>query len=122
MFQWLFSLFGKKHKQDQGLGDTLEFYKPKERIIYSYWNGSQIVKADPMTLYKRVMDHSQELSAEMKVSNSPSKDASSSHTSLVKKVRDIFNVLPLEEGGLSELETLQLLDHFMTYTNAVKKN
>lgn len=97
-------------------------YKPKERAIYFYWDGKKEVQADPLVLYKKIMDFGPELSVDLKVSTSLSKDASSHHDSLISKIRKIFSLTSLEEGGLTEMETIGLLDHFLAYCDSVKKN
>lgn len=102
-------------------GGTNAYY-PGEMQIYSYFDGKQVVRADPMTLYKRVMEVGPELAIDIKVANSVSRDANKAHEGLLKKIRTIFNVRPLEEGGLTEVATANLLDHFLIYTETVKKN
>lgn len=97
-------------------------YRPYERLIYSYWDGKANVRADPLVLYKRLMDVGPELSAAMQLSTSISKSAVKGHDDMVGKIRGIFRVEPLEKGGLSELETVLLLDHFLVYCEGVKKN
>ena len=99
-----------------------DLYRPGERLIYSYFNGQKIVRADPLRLYKRVMEYGPELSINLKVAKSPMKDADKCHTDAVKRCREIFDVKPVEDGGLTELETIDLLDHFLLYTQALKKN
>lgn len=113
-FSWLFSLFSSRSQTD--------IYKPGERLIYRYSNGQKTITADPLTLYKRVMDVGPYLSIDMKVAQSISKDAGKAHNEMILRVRGIFNVEPLEKGGLTELETLQLLDHFLEYCERIKKN
>lgn len=117
MFQWLFSLFSKTNSND-----VFCTYKPEERLIYSYWNGKELIKADPMTLYKKVMSHGAEISIDWKVSSSVSKDAISSHSNLIKRLREIFEIPPFQSDGLTESELIDLLDHFLSFVNIVKKN
>lgn len=111
MFLWLFN---NKRK--------IDIYYPKERLIYSYFNGEQTIKEDPMILWKKLMDHGPSLSIDIKVSKSPSKDAVKAHTNLVKTIREVFNVKSLCDNGLTEVETTDLLDHFMEYCDQLKKN
>lgn len=104
--------------------DEFNIYKPKERLIYSYWNGKELVKADPMTLYKKVMNVGPELAIHFKVAKSQSSGAKDAHDSLIKEVRNIFGVKSLEEEpeGLPQLETMELLNHFLAFINRIKKN
>lgn len=121
MFEWLRNLITQPWSKEAP--PSLDnHYHPRERMIYSYWDGQKTVHADPMVLYKRMMTHGAELSVDMKVSQSASKDAGKAHDSMVQKVREIFVVKTLEEGGLAELEVLELLDHFLLYCEDVKKN
>ncbi|MDE2098090.1 MAG: hypothetical protein KGL39_12625 [Patescibacteria group bacterium] len=102
--------------------DPYDLYKPGERLIYHYYDGIKTVSADPLRLYRQMMDVGPELSVEIKVSRSASKDASKAHVDAIKHIRSIFDIKPYEEGGLTEVECLQLLDHFWIYTGHLKKN
>ena len=99
-----------------------DVYSPRERLIYSYSDGTQVVRADPLTLWKRMMEVGPELSIDMRVAHSPSKDAVKAHGSALEKIRRIFAVRSWEEGGLSQLETFELLNHFMEWVGEQKKN
>lgn len=103
-------------------GPSCDVYRPTERVIYHYWDGGKTVSADPMTLYRKVMEVGPELSIDLTVANSPSKDSGEAHRKAVEKVRTVFGVKGLEEGGLTEAESLDLLDHFMAFCEALKKN
>lgn len=115
MFRWFKSWFSRSAM-------PYDVYRPKERMIYSFWNGEKIVTADPLVLYKRVMDCGPELAIDMKVSKSASKDATKAHGKAIDKIRNIFKIKEIEQGGLTELEGMDLLDHFLTYCDVVKKN
>lgn len=97
-------------------------YRPKDRMIFGYYDGEKEVLADPMILYKRIMDIGTELSVEMKVMRSKSKGARAAHDSAVAKLRKVFDVKSLEDGGLTEVECLELFDVFINYCDLVKKN
>lgn len=113
MFGWLFRLFGF---------GTDDVYRPRQRLIYRYWNGTRTIQADPMVLFKRVMEVGPSLSIDIKVSTSPSKDAQTAHAGVMDKIRGIFSVGTFDKGGLTDLETAGLLDHFLTYCDRLKKN
>ena len=102
--------------------DDDALYSLGERFIYRYNNGQKVVRADPMRLYKAVMQVGPELEIDIKVSKSPSKDAANAHQQALLKLRDIFAVKPLEEGGLTEIETFRLFDHFMAFCGVQKKS
>ena len=107
--------------------DRLDIYKPSERLIYSFFDGTRQRRVDPLPLYKRLKEVWPELSADIRVSGSPSKGADEAHRRMVAKCYDVFEVKPFVENGgtsdgLGEVEVLDLLDHFLAYTGGVKKN
>lgn len=116
VFRWILSIFKRSSEQDR-----FDIYSPKQRRIYSYFNGEKMVVVDPMHQYKAVMEKGPDIAIDLKVSNSISKDANKSHENLIKTVRGIFNVKPLAEGGLTDLEAIELLDHFLVYCGEIKK-
>lgn len=113
-WDWIKSLFAAK--------DDWETYNPKERLIYRYHNGKELVAADPMVLMKKVSAVSTELSADMKVATGPQpKWAEEAREKMLAKMRTVFDLKPLAEGGLGEVETVKLFHHFMTYCNRMEK-
>lgn len=102
--------------------DVHNVYQPKERLIYSYWDGKDTRKADPMILYRKVMDDRASLSANMTAATTESKFAPQAYKDMLVTIRKIFEVEPLDKGGLTEAETCALLDHFMTYVDELKKS
>lgn len=114
-WEWLKSWFTGRVRAD--------LYRPKDRLIYSYWDGSKIVRADPMVLYQKLMERGPELSIDIKVAASPSKGAAKAHTGTIDKIRTAFALKPFDgTHGLTELEVLALLDHFLEFTEGIKKN
>jgi len=97
-------------------------YRPRQRQIYHYWNGQKVIAADPMILYKRIMDVGPELDAVIRIAASQSKEAPRAYHDMLVLVRGIFDLQALAEGGLTETEAAGLLDHFMLYTSELKKN
>lgn len=118
MFAWLGKLLGKRLAQQ----DVFDLYQPEERRIYHYFNGQTIIHIDPMFLYKKLMQIGVELDIELKVAASASKDALKSHDRALDRIRSVFSLQPLAEGGLTEEECLELLQHFFRYLDQVKKN
>lgn len=112
MFSWF------KPKED--------VYRPKERMIFSYFDGDKVVRADPLALYKRVMDMGPSLSIDSAVAISQSSNATKAQNELIANIRSIFLLRPLNgidcTGTLTDIETLNLLDEFMHYTETLKKN
>ena len=102
--------------------DTDSFWSPRQRQIYSYWDGQKKVRADPLVLWKRIAAVGPTLSIDIKVGTSNSKDAAKAQDAAVEKIRAIFQVKPLVEGGLTENEACDLLEHFLAYCDQLKKN
>lgn len=115
--KWLKSLFGK--------AEPFDTYTPTERLIFHYYDGKETVHADPYVLFKRMMKYAPELDVAMRVSVNPlvNKDqARDAHDEMIEKIRDIFSVKPFEQSGLTELETVELLNRFLAFCGSVKKN
>lgn len=96
-------------------------YSTHERRVYRYFDGQRIRKADPLDLYRRMMNVWPNLSIDSKVATSPSKDAPKAHDNLIQGLRELFVIKPLSEGGLSELEVVSLWDHFMLYVEDIRE-
>lgn len=125
MFDWVKSVWGRitSKFRTKKLGQ----FNPDERMIFTYFNGEKIIQADPMILYKRVMEVGPVLSIDIKVAFSPSKDAETARVSAIEKIRNIFNLKPLSQGievesTLSDSECGELLEVFLNFCDAVKKN
>lgn len=98
-------------------------FSEKDRLIYRYRvSANEHVSADPMTLYKKVMTKWGSIATDVTVATSPSKDNIKQSDSLLATIREIFGVKPYEEGGLTEIETADLLDHFLSWTSSLKKS
>lgn len=107
--------------EDEADERAFDEYDPGERLIFTYHDGTKKVRADPMVLYKKVMASRAELSIDRKVADSPSKDAMTAHGRLVDRIRAIFQLKLFEEGGLTEQETVELLDHFLFFVDEIQK-
>lgn len=118
LFNWLASMFSRT-----SLIEDYSFYSLKDRQIYRYFDGIKVVSADPMILYRKLMDVKPDLVSDMKVAESDWKSENTkAQARIVTKIRGLFDVKSFEEGGLTEMETEGLLDHFLVYTDTVKKN
>lgn len=113
MFGWLRRFWG---------GDPPDVYRVRERQIYRYFDGQKEVAADPLVLYKRVMDVRPALAVDIKVARAGMMGSKEAHEAVLGYVRQVFNLKPLADGGLTEAEALGLLDHFLAYVDGVKKN
>ncbi len=113
MFNWFVNLFRK---------DDVDYYKPKERLLYKYWDGKKKVQADPMILYRRLMEKGTDLTCDMQVAYSMSKDRFKARVAMIDKIQWIFSIKSLEEGGLTETHCEGLLNHFISWCDSLKKN
>jgi hypothetical protein len=115
--------FNKSTSAVDILSDRYDVYLPNERLIYQYFDGTKMVVGDPHELYRKVGSKGAELSSNMMAARVPqSKFAEKAHKQLVEDIRNIFGIKTLAEGGLSELETTELLDHFLMFCDIIKKN
>lgn len=113
LFSWLKSFFVRERS---------DLFHPKKRLIYTYWNGEKRVHSDPMVLYKRMSQKGGELSVDIKLSLSASKDADKGAELMLEKIRWIFEVKSYKEGGLTDGESVSLLEHFLGFCDGLKKN
>lgn len=116
MWAWLQGLFAR---------GRVDLYRPRQRLIFHYWNGQREVHADPLVLYRRMMDVGPELDVDLSLAQSTLagyKTQVDGHLEALAKIRTIFEVQPLAEGGLTETESFDLLYTFMAYTYSLKKN
>jgi hypothetical protein len=117
--EWLSRLFGFLLAPFRPRPEDVYF--PRERTIYRYWTGKGVRSGDPMVLYKRMMEVGPALSIDIKLAQSQSKDAKKGHDRMISTIRDIFFLDGLDKGGLSEIETAQVLDHFLRFCERIKK-
>ncbi len=117
MWRFLVNLFKKTDQSPE-----LEVYPPKDRLIFQYWDGQKTIIADPLVLYRKIGEKGPEIDTEIKLAQSPSKSAVQGHIGAVTKIREIFGVKPVEEGGLTEIESINLLESFVSWCHDVKKN
>jgi hypothetical protein len=106
------------------VSNSPDVYQPEERLIFHYYSGEYkgIVKADPMVLYKRFMSVRGDLQGDITVAFSPSKGAQAAHDGMIAKIRTLFDLVPYDQGGLTEGEAYELLQYFWSWCDRVKKN
>lgn len=125
MFNRLFNLikrlFSDNREQPQQEETPGDLFEPRDRMIYKYFDGQQLNRVDPIVLWMKVEEALPEISISIKISNSPSKGAAKAHKDLIHKIQEVFGLKPFDQGGLTEAECVGLLNHFMDYTNAIKK-
>ena len=130
MFGWLKGLFRKKKNGTHGA------WAPAERLIYEYFDGDKLRKADPMPLYQKVLARRAELRAAWETATLavPNDFSEKAQRDLVNGSREVFSLPKLgpndeveyEADGkqvktLSDMECLSLLNDFLVFTEHVKK-
>lgn len=93
----------------------------RRREIFAYWNGVRLVRADPMPIYRGLMNH-----PKMEIDNHPQLiDADDGSREIVlRAIREVFGVDEYDnetEEGLIESETINLLWSFFAWCNSKKK-
>lgn len=104
--------------------DRLDYYCPKERRIFYYYDGEKVREADPMVLFRRYDAVRADFVTAYKVAQSPAKDAGAEAVKAAGMIHSVFGTRPFEQGqgGLTEDEVYDLLYKFMDYCESVKKN
>lgn len=118
---WLEALKSYFFKAPVEIADPVDLFRPKERDIYHYFDGTAVRDADPLPLYRKMKDVITDLEVEFKVASSGMKGADEHYTSAVNRIRGIFDLKPFPEGGLTEMECVALFRHFFNYSGGVKK-
>lgn len=116
MFRWFIDLFGGRAPEY-----ALDLYKPIERYIYQYFDGEKVRKADPMVICKRLADKGYLISVDMRAANAGMKDSPKKHDDAIAAIRYVFDLKPYDQGGLTELEAVSLLEHYLTFEDYQKK-
>lgn len=118
MLGWLKSLFVKGT-----VGDGPNVFRPSERLVYHYFDGKKMVRSDPLVLYRRIMDVKAQLSADISTSEvKESKFAEQAGKNAVTTIRKIFDLPPVDQGGLEDVDAWELFDHFFNYVLTLKKS
>lgn len=96
----------------------------RHRLLFRYWNGSRFVSEDPFTLLRALVSSSKiDLDSDLQLLDVPDiKVVTRKVGQLAEEIREIFQLKPLSNGGLSELECVNLLIQFINYLERVKKN
>lgn len=99
------------------------------RQIFSFFDGTRERSIDPLAVMKKMREHSVDFGATLTLAESCPDPATAEEawTTLIGATRDVFDIEPLtDEGGqlrgLTESETIELLDRFGVFIETVKKN
>ena len=95
--------------------------RDKQRFIFRYWNGSKTVFGDPLELHRNLQAHPDytEDSFSLITREELRNDIIGE---LAAVVREVFSIPKLIDGGLTELECVQLLAEFIEYAGVQKKS
>lgn len=106
---------------EEDVPDEVKTFKPTLKV-YAYFNGQEMVKADPEVLFKKWGKVGGDLDVDISIVRAGSKDADQAYEKALSRIRGIFDVLPFDQGGLDESSTFELFLHFVQYIETVKKN
>lgn len=96
----------------------------KHRLLFRYWNGSRFVHEDPFVLMRRLLTKEDfDVDTELKRLEIPDpKKVIETLQHIANAVRKIFEIPDFPDGGLSELECVNLLKTFVDWADQLKKN
>ena len=93
----------------------------RNRDIFKYFNCQRVVKADPLVLWRALQQNEDYRQEDFKLLKAPAL-----RNEIIGKlagiVRQVFGVQLPEDGGLTELECLELLQSFILYAGLQKKS
>lgn len=113
LVSWLKSWFAKPVKESTYSYDT---YHPGKRLIFTYWDGEKEIKADPQALYKKFLLIGKDLYADMKAYKEANiQEGIPIHDSIVKRLRDTFNLRAYEQNGLLDGEVVELFEQYIDF-------
>ncbi len=104
------------------IAEDLTVFQAKNLRIYTYFNGTEMVKADPMVLFKKWMERAGDLDGDFAIIRVGQMGADEAYEKALGRIRAIFDIKPLVDGGLDEDSTFDLFYHFIRYIEEVKKN
>ena len=115
----------RQHKKQTEGFTMLDFIRRwlfnRSRFIFHYWNGSRTVKADPLVVWRTLQqteDYSEDDFRLLKV-DALRQELTSKIAGIV---RQVFSIKLPDEGGLTELECLDLIRRFIEYAGFQKKS
>jgi hypothetical protein len=100
------------------------FFFNRSRRIFRFWDGRRIRWADPVQCWREILaDGEFDIERDTALMELPdAKTANAAWVKCVAAVRRVFNVAPVESGGLMENECVDLFKSFCVYLHALKKN
>lgn len=120
MLNWLKSWFTPKTPTPT---NPPNLWRPKERLIFSFFDGKENRSVDPMPLYRKVRDIEKEVAADLVLARSQMKDALKGWSLAAGRIRKAFGLDEYsDQGGLTELECVELFDAFKAWVGVEKKS
>lgn len=104
-----------------------DFWQPEKRTIYRYYNGVEVVAADPLRLQSGMASYDGLDVAFKIISGSDTAQSIEMVQDVAAHVRLVFGVGEIKETqsgpvGLTDQECLELLGHFFRFCASLKKN
>lgn len=101
----------------------------EQRNIFRYWDGRRYRRIDPWSAYRATLDYpgwnwdeTPKLIGETATDEAFLRVKLDAIQTATNMARSVFDLPPVEKGGLTEEECLLLLWQFSAYVSAVKKN
>ena len=93
-------------------------------MLFRYWDGVRFVRADPFVLMRRLLTSGEfDPDSDLKKLELPDpKLVVKTLENISSAVRNIFDIPQFQDGGLSELECVNLLKTFIEWADQLKKN
>jgi hypothetical protein len=99
--------------------EDFSVFKVDKLRIYTYWDGSEEVRADPMTIFKKWSEKMGDLDADLRIARANIKGSEEAYDKALDKIRYIFSIKAFDgKTGLDEETTLA----YVRYINDLKKN
>jgi hypothetical protein len=103
----------------------LNFFKRwlfnRSRYVFKFWNGHRTVFADPMVIWRALQSNEDFREDDFRLMK-----VEALRDKIIGKVagitREVFELKSVHDGGLTELECLDLLKAFMIYSGFQKKS
>ena len=96
----------------------------RHRLLFRFWDGRRIRRVDPVVVMRELMNSEHfSLEDDLKLLEVPDTRLVLRKTGEISLgVREAFDLLDLEDGGLTERECVGLCRLFLQYLGHVKKN
>jgi hypothetical protein len=102
---------------------TREAFSDKQRQIFRYWDGAKVLRADPAVILQEMSAHpTTNFDTEPRIMRQQDTFGQEAYDSVLVGIRDVFKLKPIsEDGGLTEIETLDVWIKFQEFITGLKK-